>query len=80
MLVLSDLCVCVLGVDVPNAGDGLKRLSYKKEWDVDLRNYMKKLDQTKPVILCGDLNVAHLDIGKGWPSDTLTVYSSAVSC
>jgi len=53
---------------VPNAGDGLKRLSYKLEWDVDLRAYMKKLDQTKPVILCGDLNVAHKEIGErvGW--------------
>ena len=56
------LCVCA---DVPNAGDGLKRLSYKQEWDVDLRAYMKKLDQTKPVVLCGDLNVAHQEIGEG---------------
>ncbi len=50
-------------IDVPNAGDGLKRLSYKQDWDVDLREYMKKLDLKKPVILCGDLNVAHKDIG-----------------
>ena len=50
--------------DVPNAGQGLKRLGFKQEWDVDLREYMKKLDAKKPVILCGDLNVAHLEIGK----------------
>lgn len=56
------VCMCA---DVPNAGDGLKRLSFKQEWDVDLRNYMKKLDEHKPVILCGDLNVAHQDIGQG---------------
>ena len=49
---------------MPNAGQGLKRLSFKQEWDVDLREYMKKLDAKKPVILCGDLNVAHLEIGK----------------
>ena len=49
---------------MPNAGQGLKRLSFKQEWDVDLRDYMKKLDAKKPVILCGDLNVAHLEIGK----------------
>lgn len=53
------LCV----VDVPNAGDGLKRLAYKQEWSVALRDYMKQLDLKKPVILSGDLNVAHLQIG-----------------
>ncbi|XP_064404230.1 exodeoxyribonuclease-like isoform X2 [Halichondria panicea] len=47
---------------VPNAGDGLKRLSYKLDWDRDLREYMKKLDLKKPVILSGDLNVAHKEI------------------
>ena len=51
-------------LDVPNSGRGLPRLDYRtKEWDVDFRNYLKKLDATKPVILCGDLNVAHHEIG-----------------
>ena len=50
--------------DVPNAGEGLKRLSFKKDWDNDLREYLVKLDKEKPVILCGDLNVAHLEIGQ----------------
>jgi exonuclease III len=48
---------------VPNAGvDGLKRLNYRvKEWDVDFQLYLKNLElaSSKPVILCGDLNVAH---------------------
>ncbi|OWF42055.1 DNA-(apurinic or apyrimidinic site) lyase-like [Mizuhopecten yessoensis] len=45
---------------VPNSGKGLVRLNYRtKEWDIDFRGYLKKLDAKKPVILCGDLNVAH---------------------
>ena len=40
------------------------RLEYRsKEWDPDFRDYLRKLDEKKPVILCGDLNVAHLEIG-----------------
>ena len=41
------------------------RLSYRQEWDVDFRAYLKRLDQTKPLLLCGDLNVAHTEIGNG---------------
>lgn len=49
---------------MPNSGRGLKRLEYRtKEWDVDFRKYLKELDNKKPVILCGDLNVAHNEIG-----------------
>ncbi|XP_076444943.1 exodeoxyribonuclease-like [Babylonia areolata] len=48
---------------VPNSGQGLVRLKYRtKEWDEDFMAYLKDLDAKKPVILCGDLNVAHLDI------------------
>lgn len=47
---------------VPNAGEGLKRLAFKKDWDKDFREYLVKLDKVKPVILCGDLNVAHQEI------------------
>lgn len=51
--------------DVPNSGRGLPRLPYRsKEWDVDFREYLNNLNKTKPVIMCGDLNVAHLEIGK----------------
>lgn len=61
-------CLNVL-LDVPNSGRGLPRLAYRtKEWDVDFRNYLKKLDATKPVILCGDLNVAHHEIGNSLSS------------
>lgn len=47
---------------VPNAGDGLKRLDFRMEFENDLVNYLKKLDKNKPVIYAGDLNVAHKEI------------------
>ncbi|CAG5118257.1 unnamed protein product, partial [Candidula unifasciata] len=48
---------------IPNSGRGLPRLDYRtKEWDVDFRNYLKSLDKKKPVVWCGDLNVAHHEI------------------
>ena len=46
----------------PNSQDGLKRLDYRMTWERDFRNYLMALDQKKPVILCGDLNVAHEEI------------------
>ena len=46
----------------PNSQDGLKRLDYRMSWENDFRNYLMQLDQKKPVILCGDLNVAHKEI------------------
>lgn len=46
----------------PNAQDGLKRLDYRMKWEDDLRDYLISLDKTKPVIYCGDLNVAHNEI------------------
>ena len=46
----------------PNSQDGLRRLDYRMTWEDDFRNYLKKLDEKKPVILCGDLNVAHEEI------------------
>ena len=46
----------------PNAQDGLKRIDYRMEWEDDLRDYLISLDRTKPVIYCGDLNVAHEEI------------------
>ena len=57
----------LVAVYVPNAGEGLKRHSYRiDEWNVDFHAYLKKLEEFtgKPVILTGDLNVAHqpLDI------------------
>ena len=49
-------------VYVPNAGEGLKRLDYREKWDEDFRKYLKSLQDKKPVIVCGDLNVAHQPI------------------
>ena len=46
----------------PNSQDGLKRLDYRMSWEDDFRAYLKQLDEKKPVILCGDLNVAHEEI------------------
>jgi exodeoxyribonuclease-3 len=46
----------------PNSQDGLKRLDYRMTWEDDFRSYLMALDQKKPVILCGDLNVAHEEI------------------
>lgn len=47
---------------VPNSGQGLKRIDYRQKWDLDLLNYLKKLDGNKPVVFCGDLNVCHQEI------------------
>jgi len=49
----------LVNVYTPNSGDGLKRLDYRKEWDKEFLKFLKKLDAKKPVICCGDLNVAH---------------------
>ena len=49
-------------VYTPNSQDGLKRLAYRMTWEDDFLNYLKKLEKTKPVIFCGDLNVAHQEI------------------
>ena len=46
----------------PNSQDGLRRLDYRMTWESDFRQYLKNLDAKKPVVLCGDLNVAHEEI------------------
>ena len=46
----------------PNSQDGLKRLDYRMRWEDDFRSYLKALEAQKPVVLCGDLNVAHEEI------------------
>lgn len=52
----------VITVYVPNAQDGLRRLNYRMEWEDAFRRYITALDRKKPVIFCGDLNVAHQEI------------------
>jgi len=49
----------LVNVYAPNAGQGLKRLDYKARWNKDFQAYIEGLDKAKPVIICGDLNVAH---------------------
>lgn len=49
-------------VYTPNSQDGLKRLDYRMTWEDDFRAYLQKLDSKKPVLVCGDLNVAHKEI------------------
>jgi len=49
-------------VYVPNSQRGLMRLDYRMEFEDDFRNYVKKLELKKPVVICGDLNVAHQEI------------------
>ena len=46
----------------PNSQDGLKRLDYRMQWERDFQAYLQRLDAVKPVVLCGDLNVAHEEI------------------
>ena len=52
----------LVNVYVPNSQNELARIDYRMQWEDDLRAYLKDLDSKKPVILCGDLNVAHEDI------------------
>lgn len=52
----------LVNVYVPNSKRDLARLPYRQRWDCDFLGYLKKLERRKPVIFCGDLNVAHLEI------------------
>ena len=57
-----------VNVYVPNARRNLERLEYRLRWEDDFRNYLKNLDAVKPVIICGDLNVAHNEIDLKYPA------------
>jgi len=65
----------VVNVYVPNSGSELLRLGYRQEWDLAFFNYLKNLDKTKPVIICGDLNVAHKDIDLAHPKANYNKYA-----
>lgn len=54
-------------VYVPNSGSELKRLDYRQSWDQDFLAYLKALEKTKSVLVCGDFNVAHKDIDLARP-------------
>jgi exodeoxyribonuclease-3 len=55
-------------VYTPNSSSGLKRLPFRGTWDAAFRDYLKELDQDKPVVCCGDLNVAHREIDLARPA------------
>lgn len=55
-------------VYTPNSQDELRRLDYRMEWEDKFRKYLQKLDKKKPVIVCGDMNVAHKEIDLKNPS------------
>ena len=57
----------VVNVYVPNAKNDLSRLEYRQKWDKDFYDYLKKLEKEKPVIVCGDFNVAHKEIDLARP-------------
>ncbi len=52
----------LVNVYTPNAQRGLERLDYRMKWEDDFRNYLIELDKKKPVVVCGDMNVAHKEI------------------
>ena len=59
----------LVNVYTPNAQEALARLSYRLQWDEVFRAYLKLLEATKPVIVCGDLNVAHNEIDLARPRE-----------
>ena len=65
----------LVNVYVPNSQNELARIDYRMQWEDDLRAYLKDLDSKKPVILCGDLNVAHEDIDLKNPGPNRGMYS-----
>ena len=61
----------LVNVYVPNSQRELGRLAYRQQWDCDFLTYLKKLDQRKPVVFCGDLNVAHTELDLSNPKANL---------
>ena len=59
----------VVSVYVPNSGSELLRLGYRQSWDADFLSYLKKLEAIKPVVVCGDFNVAHQAIDLARPKE-----------
>ncbi len=52
----------LVNVYTPNSQDQLRRLDYRMEWEADFQSYLKQLDTQKPLVVCGDMNVAHQEI------------------
>jgi exodeoxyribonuclease-3 len=62
----------LVNVYVPNSKRDLTRLAYRQQWDSDFLAYLRRLESTKPVVFCGDLNVAHTEIDLARPKDNVT--------
>ena len=60
----------------PNSQDGLARLDYRMKWEDDFLAYLKKLEKNKPVVFCGDLNVAHKEIDLKNPKTNILIPDS----
>ena len=65
----------LVNVYVPNSGSELKRLGYRQEWDKAFFDYLKDLERIKPVIVCGDFNVAHKPADLARPKDNYNKYA-----
>ena len=52
----------LVNVYTPNSQDGLRRLDYRMKWEDDFQAYLRRLDAVKPIVVCGDMNVAHQEI------------------
>lgn len=65
----------LVNVYVPNSGSDLKRLDYRQQWDLDFLNYLKNLEKVKPVVVCGDFNVAHRPIDLTHPKANYNKYA-----
>src|SRR2546429_1729589 len=64
----------LVNVYVPNSKRELTRLAYRQQWDRDFLHYLKQLERRKPVIFCGDLNVAHTEIDLANPKANLKTH------
>jgi exodeoxyribonuclease-3 len=62
---------CLVTVYVPNSQRELTRLEYRQQWDRDFLAYLKGLEERKPVVFCGDLNVAHRELDLARPKDNV---------
>jgi len=61
----------LITVYTPNSGEDMKRLDYRQTWDVAFRDHVRSLEEKKPVIICGDLNVAHTEMDLARPKANL---------